>query len=249
MVTMVVHSSEGACAVIRSETRACPRNHNVSVSVSNTKRLIGWNALIHSPSIFGDVVKKPVEVWVVLPYAGILEPGIAVAHSGDRHLNEFAAFQSLYGLFAQPLDGFIGGASFALHHHRKPGAGSVLVIGTMPAATAAAEPPLEPPGECAVFHGLRVGPHASGSVVGRLPNSGLFVRPAVTKPGGAEAARRASCRPGDGSAASFSARLPLLSVCPCVAAHRSLSRNGTPRNGPSGSGPAADARGPRRTSG
>ena len=33
-----------------------------------------------------------------------------------------------------------------------------------------------------MFHGLRVGPHASGSVVGRLPNSGLLVRPAVTNP-------------------------------------------------------------------
>ncbi len=31
-------------------------------------------------------------------------------------------------------------------------------IGTMPAATAAAEPPLEPPVECSVFQGLRVGP-------------------------------------------------------------------------------------------
>ena len=29
---------------------------------------------------------------------------------------------------------------------------------TSPAATAAAEPPLEPPVECARFHGLRVGP-------------------------------------------------------------------------------------------
>ena len=30
--------------------------------------------------------------------------------------------------------------------------------GTMPDATATAEPPLEPPQECAVSHGLRVGP-------------------------------------------------------------------------------------------
>ena len=32
--------------------------------------------------------------------------------------------------------------------------------GMMPAATAAAEPPLEPPGVRSVFHGLRVVPHA-----------------------------------------------------------------------------------------
>ena len=31
-------------------------------------------------------------------------------------------------------------------------------IGTRPAATAAAEPPLDPPGERAVSHGLRVAP-------------------------------------------------------------------------------------------
>src|SRR5262245_45110041 len=41
--------------------------------------------------------------------------------------------------------------------------------GTMPAATAAAEPPLDPPGLKSGFHGLRVAPKASGSVVGRSP--------------------------------------------------------------------------------
>ena len=83
----------------------------------------------------------------------------------------------------------------------------------MPAATAAAEPPLEPPGEWSVLHGLRVGPHASGSVVGRLPNSGLLVRPAITSP----AARKRLTNvvsAGDTTAASLSARLPLLSNWP-----------------------------------
>ncbi len=55
-------------------------------------------------------------------------------------------------------------------------------MGTMPAATAAAAPPLDPPGEWSVFHGFRVAPHAVGSVAGRLPNSGLLVRPAITNP-------------------------------------------------------------------
>ena len=54
--------------------------------------------------------------------------------------------------------------------------------GTIPEATAAPEPPLEPPGECSVFQGLRVGPYASGSVVGRIPSSGAFVLPTKTKP-------------------------------------------------------------------
>ncbi len=60
--------------------------------------------------------------------------------------------------------------------------------GTMPLATAAAAPPLDPPGERLVSHGLWVAPQASGSVVGTLPSSGLLVRPAITKPAVAVAA-------------------------------------------------------------
>ena len=52
----------------------------------------------------------------------------------------------------------------------------------MPDATAAAEPPLEPPVLCSVFQGLRVGPKQCGSVVGRMPNSGVLVLPRMTRP-------------------------------------------------------------------
>jgi hypothetical protein len=52
----------------------------------------------------------------------------------------------------------------------------------MPAATAAAEPPDEPPDVRSRSHGLRVGPLRRGSVVGRIPNSGMFVVPTITKP-------------------------------------------------------------------
>ncbi|SOZ34877.1 protein of unknown function [Cupriavidus neocaledonicus] len=55
-------------------------------------------------------------------------------------------------------------------------------IGTMPAATAAAAPPLEPPALCAGFHGLRVAPPNALSVVALKPNSGVWVRPIVAKP-------------------------------------------------------------------
>src|SRR5271166_2130617 len=54
--------------------------------------------------------------------------------------------------------------------------------GTMPAATAAAEPPLDPPAVYDGFHGLRVGPCRIGSVVSIKPNSGALVRPAITMP-------------------------------------------------------------------
>src|SRR5688572_3258998 len=53
---------------------------------------------------------------------------------------------------------------------------------TMPDATAAAVPPLEPPVERDVSHGLRVGPYASGSVVGTRPISGQFDFPRKTAP-------------------------------------------------------------------
>src|SRR6516165_8326338 len=43
---------------------------------------------------------------------------------------------------------------------------------TIPAATAAADPPLEPPGERLRSHGLRVGPYAKGSVVAEDASSG-----------------------------------------------------------------------------
>ena len=60
--------------------------------------------------------------------------------------------------------------------------------GTRPAATAAAEPPLEPPVECATFQGLRVAPYASGSVVTDVASSGVLVLPTKTNP-----ARRSFC--------------------------------------------------------
>src|SRR5436309_5317635 len=55
-------------------------------------------------------------------------------------------------------------------------------IGTSPAATAAAEPPLEPPVLRVVFQGLRDGPNSFGSVVGKMPYSGVLVLPTTTSP-------------------------------------------------------------------
>src|SRR5450759_5382567 len=49
--------------------------------------------------------------------------------------------------------------------------------GTMPAATAAPDPPDEPPGVRAMSQGLRAAPHSSGSVTPFAPNSGVFVLP------------------------------------------------------------------------
>ena len=52
----------------------------------------------------------------------------------------------------------------------------------MPAATAAAAPPLDPPGVRERSHGLRVAPWRRFSVTVIGPNSGALVRPQSTKP-------------------------------------------------------------------
>ena len=54
--------------------------------------------------------------------------------------------------------------------------------GDMPAATATAAPPLDPPGVRAVFHGFRQAPFSSDSVTAVMPSSGVFVLPRTTKP-------------------------------------------------------------------
>jgi hypothetical protein len=54
--------------------------------------------------------------------------------------------------------------------------------GTTRAATAAAEPPLDPPEVRVRSHGVFVGPNSSGSVTGNSPSSGAFVLPRMTIP-------------------------------------------------------------------
>ena len=54
--------------------------------------------------------------------------------------------------------------------------------GTTPAATAAPDPPLEPPGTWLRFQGFRVGPWYGLSVVGPKANSCVAVLPMMTAP-------------------------------------------------------------------
>jgi len=54
--------------------------------------------------------------------------------------------------------------------------------GTIPAATAAAEPPEDPPGVRVGSQGLRLGPNAEFSVEDPIANSSRFVRPITTAP-------------------------------------------------------------------
>ena len=89
--------------------------------------------------------------------------------------------------------------------------------GTIPAATAAAEPPLEPPVERSRSQGLRVG--AVGAGLGRrqdpeLRGVGLADR---DEAGVAEALRRGRCRPAARKSASLSACMPRCRGCPAKA--------------------------------
>ena len=55
-------------------------------------------------------------------------------------------------------------------------------IGSMRAATAAAEPPDEPAGLSARFHGLRVGPNSALLVLAPAANSGVLVLASTMAP-------------------------------------------------------------------
>ena len=103
--------------------------------------------------------------------------------------------------------------------------------GTMPAATAAAAPPLLPPGVCPRFQGLRAGPNSTGSVTPIRANSGVLVLPKILRP--------ATCQRRTNSASSVgtklrNARLPDVCGAPVYCAPKSFSKNGTPPNGPAG---------------
>ena len=100
--------------------------------------------------------------------------------------------------------------------------------GTMPAATAAAAPPDEPPGVRSVSQGLRVGPKRRGSVTGRIPNSGRFVLPTMHEARLAQPAHDEGVVAGDEVAEQRPS--PSVYGMPATAAV-SLMAIGTPANG------------------
>src|SRR3712207_9466246 len=57
-----------------------------------------------------------------------------------------------------------------------------MASGASNAASAAADPPPEPPGMRSRSHGLRVGPKAEFSVEEPMANSSMFVLPRMTMP-------------------------------------------------------------------
>ena len=99
--------------------------------------------------------------------------------------------------------------------------------GVIPVASAAASPPLDPPGVRAGSHGLRVGPWRALSVCQRSPRSGALVR----ANGIAPTARRFATE-----GASCGAVISASATTPCVVGEPARSMdsftvNGTPWNG------------------
>src|SRR3954464_4282251 len=100
--------------------------------------------------------------------------------------------------------------------------------GANPAATAAADPPLEPPGTRDTSRGLRGGPKAEFSVDDPIANSSRFVLPTITAP--------ASCSRVT-TVASYGGRQParifeLHVVGSPRVVRLSLMATGTPASGP-----------------
>ena len=105
----------------------------------------------------------------------------------------------------------------------------VVASGANPAASAAAEPPLEPPGERSGFHGLRLAPNTLLSVNAVQPNAGVFVLPTTIAPA---ARKRATIVASTvAGAASENNGVPKVVGSPATSC-RSLTRSGSPASGP-----------------
>ncbi len=107
--------------------------------------------------------------------------------------------------------------------------------GTSPAATAAAVPPLEPPGVRLRSQGLRATPSALDRVYCRVPNSGALVLPNGMAPA---ARRRATCTESAATGPSPRNSIEPWEVGMPAQSSRSFTPKGTPASGPTAS-PAA----------
>ena len=114
--------------------------------------------------------------------------------------------------------------------------------GSARAATTAAEPPEEPPGDRSARHGLTVAPPNAGSVVGASPNSLVLLRPTITRPARRMRATAALSCAATGSLAKK--REPTVVGVPAQSAMSCFTTKGMPWNGPS---PAAATDFPSRS--
>ena len=110
----------------------------------------------------------------------------------------------------------------------EPPPSAAVAAGIIPAATADADPPEEPPGVRVVSHGLRVMPFASLAVQGQIIISGTLVIPIGMAP--AARSRRTISESAD-SGGPYE-REPRVSDWPATAIS-SLIATGTPASRPS----------------
>ncbi|MGX1494045.1 hypothetical protein RKD41_006304 [Streptomyces tendae] len=108
----------------------------------------------------------------------------------------------------------------------EPAPSEPSAAGTRPAATAAAEPPDEPPGVCSGSHGLRVAPKAGPSVNGHCPSSQVLVLPTITAP----AARSRRTASPSSATGGNSPRQPNAVGSPATSMS-SFTATGTPSSG------------------
>ena len=78
----------------------------------------------------------------------------------------------------------------AAGQRNEPVASEPCATATAPAATAAADPPLDPPTERARSHGFRVGGKPGGSVVIAVDNDGQAAFPTIENPSSSKRAAR-----------------------------------------------------------
>src|ERR671938_2029765 len=79
-----------------------------------------------------------------------------------------------------------------------------VAIGASPAASAAPEPPLDPPGDQSSAHGFRVGPNSRFAVNPSISNSGTLVLPTTIAPAARSLETTRPSEPAGGSPASTS---------------------------------------------
>ena len=108
----------------------------------------------------------------------------------------------------------------------EPAPSEAEAIGTSPAATAAALPPLEPPGVRCGSQGLRVTPQVADSVKPQIASSGSSVLPTTIAPGLAQPPHHLRV----GRAGSGKPSVPWV-VCSPARSTESLSAIGTPSSG------------------
>ena len=99
--------------------------------------------------------------------------------------------------------------------------------GSTPPASAAEEPPLDPPGVRSRFQGERVTPNSGFLVIAVKPNSGVFVLPTTIAPA---ARSRATWVESASATESRNTREPMEVTMPATSS-RSLTPRGTPSSG------------------